>query len=368
MSATSEDILNPQSEIYSAYANVGRWYWGLQSVIFSHDKFVPLREIFSKRPEEIREFRDGLDLHAAALMKIFVNLNLQDLLIEAIQFYIEKDLKLQMNFQPLNPKTEQNVKELSEIGYTHLDSISLDKVEAMNNYLKNLPARDWNNNPIVGKPTEVQNVGGFHLKDVIACPHLLEIANDPKILSVVRNYLGAAPTIIVASAFQSFAGKNQARDAQLFHMDYDDYKFCKLFVYLTDVDEKSGPHVYLDSTHKLQVMAQKRGSFSKGIKAFDEWWIMKLRKTDEEVKEYLGITPTKITGKAGSAFLVDTRGIHKGLLPENRDRMICQITYAVSPRIQEHITLLPVSNPVIPPAMKNPTSEYVSRLFINFQK
>ena len=368
MSAKSEDILDPQSETYLAYSSIGRWYWGLQSVIFNHEKFSILREVFPKRPEEIREFKDGLLLHSAALMKIFSNLNLQDLLIEAIRFYLEEDLKLEMNFKPLDPQTQQKVNELNEIGHTRLDSITLDKVEAMKAYLKNLPAKDWNGHPIVEKPTEVQNVGGYGLKDVIACPHLFEIANDPKIISVIRNYLGAPPTIIVASAFQSFAGKNQARDAQLFHMDYDDYKFCKLFIYLTDVDEKSGPHVYLDSTHRLQTMAQKRASYSKGTKNFDEWWIIKLRKTDEEVQEYLGINPTKILGKAGSAFLVDTRGIHKGLLPENKDRLICQITYGVSPRIQEHITLLPASNAVIPPAMKNSTSQYVNRLFINFDK
>mgnify|MGYP003348179796 CR=1 FL=1 len=41
-------------------------------------------------------------------------------------------------------------------------------------------------------------------------------------------------------------------------------------------------------------------------------------------------TTITLTGAAGTRFLVDTGGVHKGRLPETGDRLIVQVLYGVS--------------------------------------
>jgi hypothetical protein len=70
-------------------------------------------------------------------------------------------------------------------------------------------------------------------------------SNDPGILRIVQEFLGCKSTISNINMWLSKAGHDQAKDAQLFHCDVDDIKFCKLFVYLTNVKSNDGPHTYV---------------------------------------------------------------------------------------------------------------------------
>jgi Na+-transporting NADH:ubiquinone oxidoreductase subunit NqrF len=67
---------------------------------------------------------------------------------------------------------------------------------------------------------------------------------------------------------------------QVIHRDYDDFKFLSLILYLTDVDESNGPHVFYPGTHK--------------------------KETPE------GVSPLVITGPAGTSFMADTYAFHQG--------------------------------------------------------
>lgn len=67
---------------------------------------------------------------------------------------------------------------------------------------------------------------GYALPDVIDAPHLLELANSDRILSLVESYLGCRPTLYSLNAFWSFPGSHALRpDLQKFHRDRDDFKF-----------------------------------------------------------------------------------------------------------------------------------------------
>src|SRR5262249_11030338 len=147
--------------------------------------------------------------------------------------------------------------------------------------------------------------------------------------SLVETYLGAAPIIDILESWWSFPGRPVATEAQSFHLDYDDIRFCKLFIYLTDVDMESGPHVYIKGTNSVDNIYALREKHD--AKEFDLWYSQKLRKTDEEVQKYIGIEPTYFTGKAGTCFIADTRGIHKGLLPKTKIRMLSQVEYGITP-------------------------------------
>lgn len=154
----------------------------------------------------------------------------------------------------------------------------------------------------------------YHTGDVVRINPLLRLANDPGILSVAQAFLGAAPTITDLSLWRSLLRGGQSKDNQLFHRDVDDFKFFKLLVYLTDVDETGGPHVYVrgssSSPHCLAIQ----------------------RYRDETVRETFGTDRTlTICGPAGTAFLVNTYGLHKGLAPVSRERLLFAAEYALLP-------------------------------------
>ena len=85
--------------------------------------------------------------------------------------------------------------------------------------------------------------GRFHL-------HTLRVRHS----MTPRSYLGAAPGQTEARLWWSFAttGTSQERikaDQGFFRYDLHDYRCIAFFFHLTPVDEFSGPHVYVKSSH-----------------------------------------------------------------------------------------------------------------------
>lgn len=157
------------------------------------------------------------------------------------------------------------------------------------------------------------HVAYFDHQDVISAPHLLAIANNPAILSAVSNVLGAKPTISYMASWWSIAHGEGAKEAELFHRDVDDLRFVKLFVYLTDVDEKSGPHVFVKGSHKVNKLTEIK------------------RRTDGEVAEAFGAENImRFTGPAGTAFLENTYGVHRGVPPIEKPRLLFQVLYSLT--------------------------------------
>ena len=84
----------------------------------------------------------------------------------------------------------------------------------------------------------------YTMADILACPHLLALANDPQLLALAAGYIGCTPTISAIMLRWSFPNDAPGAGVQAFHRDSDDWRFLKIFIYLTDVDEGAGPHVY----------------------------------------------------------------------------------------------------------------------------
>ncbi|KAF3998146.1 hypothetical protein [Glaciimonas immobilis] len=112
----------------------------------------------------------------------------------------------------------------------------------------------------------------------------------------------------------SFPNIETGSGLQAFHRDYDDWRFIKVFVYLTDVDNDSGPHVFVQGTHHEHCAMRLRG--------YGDAKIMEAYGEDKIVS---------ITGTAGFGFAVDTHGIHKGIVPRQRPRLLLQIQYSLLP-------------------------------------
>ena len=92
----------------------------------------------------------------------------------------------------------------------------------------------------------------------------------------------------------------------------------KFFVYLTDVDISSGPHCYIEGTHRPK---SKKNFLKKGY----------VRIPDNEIKmNYPSEIIKEIKGEAGTIIVGDTSCFHKGLPPINSKRLILEFEYSNS--------------------------------------
>lgn len=156
------------------------------------------------------------------------------------------------------------------------------------------------------------HIAHYSTETVLDCPHVLQAATDPAILDMVEGCLGARPVISGLRLWWSSPSQG-AEHVELFHRDVDDLRFVKLFIYLSDVGEGTGPHVYVPGSHCDERLTQIR------------------RFTEEEVAE-IG-EPMTITGPAGTTFLANTYGIHRGLPPRDGPRLAFQALYTLRPTI-----------------------------------
>jgi len=129
------------------------------------------------------------------------------------------------------------------------------------------------------------------------------------IVSLVQNYLNSEAFSISASFFIStpleISKKEKYSNAQFYHWDNDFSKFLKLYIYLTDVDDESGPHVFIPRTHKKK-------SFESSL----------CRLYDDKLIDELYSNKVKFLGNSGSIFFADGYGLHKGETPRNKPRLV----------------------------------------------
>ena len=140
---------------------------------------------------------------------------------------------------------------------------------------------------------------------------------NPKMLDIAGNYLQSNFLSINCSTIVSIPSKLNKKEkianAQAFHYDSDFSSFLKLYIYLTDVDKYSGPHIYIRGTHltKNKKHILHRPYFDKEI--------------FEDYSDFF-----KVHGKKGSFFFEDAYGLHKGEPPTKKPRILLNIHYGNS--------------------------------------
>lgn len=360
----------------SIFEDIASWYTGLHVYIQRAPHLEPLRPLYPVRPEQLREFDFCQRLHETAFQIIEVGFNVgaTELVVQAVDEYVRHGLGVEAGGLCTGSDVNAAASALSGEGYVRLPAISPAKVAAMKAYFEDqavIAGNDLADKNLYSRQEARQhrNLARFPTQTVLSCPHLVEIANSPLIMSAVTRALGAIPTIVGYTAWWSFADATEARDAQLFHFDAADYRFCKLFIYLTDVDETSGPHVFIPRSHDAMAVKAARERWTGGDDEFDSWYFRTLRKSDEDTIQIFDTPPVNLTGGAGSTFVVNTRGIHKGQLPETSDRLLAQVLYCVTPRLQEEFEPLAAGGPgaeQIPQQVLSVAPfDYANRLFVS---
>lgn len=177
-------------------------------------------------------------------------------------------------------------KQLKEQGYIILENfysseevdelIELTKDEPGYNY--HVAATAYNRETQVFSDKCPWNIFSYEPSVFFKSSNLLNKITSKEIYSITQEYLGCFPTLYSVNGVWS-KYTNEEFKTQHIHRDYDDYKFLSLFIFLTDIDETNGPHIFYPQTQD--------GS-------------------DPVVK------PVSISGKRGTAVIADTFALHHG--------------------------------------------------------
>ena len=85
------------------------------------------------------------------------------------------------------------------------------------------------------------------------CPDIRRLVNDPMLQAIACEYLECVPTFVGANLWWTFPvnalESDREQHAHLFHRDVDDFRFFKIFIYLTDVEPGDGAHVCVVGSH-----------------------------------------------------------------------------------------------------------------------
>jgi len=154
------------------------------------------------------------------------------------------------------------------------------------------------------------HLGQYHRSRIIRAPHLLRLANSPLVLEYAIGLIGCKPTLADMLVWWSFPGQKQEVDSQLWHRDRADWRMAKLFVYLTDVNERSGPHVYAKETAFVEQLTEMRRFSAAEVNA-------------------LRTEIIEVTGASGSAVMTNPQGLHRASLPHDAPRLVFEATYSL---------------------------------------
>ena len=154
----------------------------------------------------------------------------------------------------------------------------------------------------------------YALETVVRCPGLMALVNSPSVLEIASAYIGCKPTISSLGVRWSFPASTERARFHAFHRDVDDWRFLKLFIYLTDVDADCGPHCYVRTSHRSAFGLRGRDYRPAALEA-----------------RFGADQMHKVTGPRGTTFLADTIGVHCGEAPRSRARLLLQVQYSVLP-------------------------------------
>lgn len=214
------------------------------------------------------------------------------------------------------PIVEPTARELQENGFATMAPLLDERaIGEIHDYLAGQDALAGSRQVRVVPNLDTQGIrhASYPLETIVACPHLLDTINSPALLDVVESYLGCRPTVTSLGLRWSFPADEGGTDVQFFHRDVECWRMLKFFIYLTDVDETAGPHEY--------VLRSQRGAGRLRLQPYD----------DIEVAQQHGANVKRVLGRRGTNFIEDTWGIHKGVRPTGKPRLLFDVMYSASP-------------------------------------
>jgi len=180
----------------------------------------------------------------------------------------------------------------------------------------------------------------------------MKLALHPRILAIVNAYMGMQASWYYFTLNRTHVWKDTPTLSQRWHRDPEDRKLLKMFIYLNDVNEESGPFIYV----KKSPRGMKYG------RLFPQKPPVGYYPLDGEVEKHIasqGILAC--TGRKGTIIFADTTGLHKGGHATNKERIMLTIGYRSGASPTPNRIISPTSHewPLIP----SHVSQFTKRLF-----
>lgn len=172
-------------------------------------------------------------------------------------------------------------------------------------------------------------VGAQRIDDPhVDCAAVERIAHDPRTIAVARRFLGAEPILFTSKIYwtRPRPGAEGAAENGAFHYDLADLKAVTLFVYLSDVDQESGPHVVVRGTMRRVTPPE----------------ILRRTVSDAFVERRFPGRCVTITGPRGTAWFEDITAYHKQA-KGSKVRLMLSLIYSLHRRPLEDLEQRPAS-------------------------
>ena len=152
---------------------------------------------------------------------------------------------------------------------------------------------------------------------ILNLPELIEVCTKTKIVTSIKKYFKTNNIYIGYVKVRRFFKNDLPEfDTNFFHYDDNSKNLVKLVLYLNDINNaKDGPFVYVVNSKEKKPKIKKNK-------------INKYMIPETEVLKFYGKKFIKEAyGVAGSGFLADTIGYHKGIKNSSKDRYVVYINY-----------------------------------------
>ena len=148
-------------------------------------------------------------------------------------------------------------------------------------------------------------------KDLFKLKNLTRFALSEKILYLVANYLEELP--FLANIFITIGQPNETKtSSQLYHLDTEAEKNLKLFFYLSDVDDESGPFTFINKIDSMKII--KNTNYDG--KRLEDSSIFSLEKNSQ-------INENRFISNSGKGLAIDTANcLHYGSRNNKKDRIV----------------------------------------------
>ncbi len=159
----------------------------------------------------------------------------------------------------------------------------------------------------------------------LTCGVIDRLSRNKTFLAIARKYIGAEPQLGTTQLRWTFSRediRNSNRELRRrmvgynyhdFHYDSHDFKSLTIFIYLTDVNLDSGPHLFIRGTHKR-----------KSLKEISNLWL-----SDDVASQLYGNRMETILGRRGTIFAEEPSCYHKAAECENTNRLIASFDYTI---------------------------------------
>lgn len=142
----------------------------------------------------------------------------------------------------------------------------------------------------------------------------VKIATNKRVVDIANSYMQMWTKLKYYTLIKTVpVFGEEAKQSQRWHRDPEEKRMCKMFIYLTDVDEESGPFIYIPQS----VYGKKYGHLfpqkpPEGV--YPEEGAVEKAIPKEAIKVFMG--------KAGTVLFCDTTGIHRGGYSKSKPRIM----------------------------------------------